>query len=368
MKAPILQTHTAVQDTQTELDQRREAERRCLLCELRLYFFMTALSQAVTVLLAQTGAAAPGVLLLCLLPGALLTGLAALCKRLTHAPTLTEAFRAGLHPAAARCWQAVLALLLLWQGESVLTDMVCLFTEGVATNAAPLGMAAVTLAAALACSQAGGLARCTWLLRLPLLAVTVLLGADLIGKGRVDHFLPWEGGGLAVNLHLLRIQSALGWPMLLFADLPPRSSHVRRDAGPVPPGALLLVLTLAAVFALPTELALTARNLADAMLLPIVFLTPTNRLLALTGWMVGLLLALAVSLRRCGEQLHALTRLRPTWTLEGGAALALLLPHLAGTQTLRGVLKLIQPFLLLPAAVLLLALTVGALCRRRRRT
>ena len=48
--------------------------------------------------------------------------------------------------------------------------------------------------------------------------------------------------------------------------------------------------------------------------------------------------------------------------------MALLLPHLAGTQTLRSVLKLIQPFLLLPGAVLLLALTVGALCRRRRRT
>ena len=43
-----------------------------------------------------------------------------------------EAFRAGLHvPALARVWQGYGLLLLCWQGDALLTDMVCLFTEGV---------------------------------------------------------------------------------------------------------------------------------------------------------------------------------------------------------------------------------------------
>lgn len=47
---------------------------------------------------------------------------------------------------------------------------------------------------------------------------------------------------------------------------------------------------------------------------------------------------------------------------------ALLLPHLWDEQRLRGVLKLVQPYLLLPGAVLILCLLPGAvLCKRRRK-
>lgn len=96
-----------------------------------------------------------------------------------------------------------------------------------------------------------------------------------------------------------------------------------------------------------------------------VFLTPVNRLLALTGWVLGLLLVLAVSLRRSA----ALARQACPGVLFCVAlGVALLLPHLWDEQRLRGVLKLVQPYLLLPGAVLILCLLPGAvLCKRRRK-
>ena len=159
MKAAPFETRTQVHSLSAELTQRQEADRRCLRAELRLYCFVTCISQGLSSLLAETGAAAIWLGPLCLLPGLLLLGLGALCKRLTAAPTLTEAFRAGLHPALARVWQGYGFLLLCWQGESLLTDMVCLFTEGVVTNVEPFWMALVTLLAALCCCQEKGLPR-----------------------------------------------------------------------------------------------------------------------------------------------------------------------------------------------------------------
>ena len=104
MKAAPFETRTQVHSLSAELTQRQEADRRCLRAELRLYCFVTCISQGLSSLLAETGAAAIWLGPLCLLPGLLLLGLGALCKRLTAAPTLTEAFRAGLHPALARVW------------------------------------------------------------------------------------------------------------------------------------------------------------------------------------------------------------------------------------------------------------------------
>ena len=141
----LFQTHTQVHSPMTELAQRQAAERCCLRAELRLYLLVTALSQGVTVLFAQTGAAVTWMTPLCMLPGLALLGIAALCKRITGAPTLTEAFQAGLHPLAAVLWRGYVTLALLWQGEAALTEVVCLFTEGVVMNIAPFGMAAVTV-------------------------------------------------------------------------------------------------------------------------------------------------------------------------------------------------------------------------------
>ena len=79
-----------------------------------------------------------------------------------------------------------------------------------------------------------------------------------------------------------------------------------------------------------------------------------------------LLLALAVSLRRSA----ALAPGKPAREMLFCVALgvALLLPHLWDEQRLRGVLKLVQPYLLLPGAVLILCLLPGAvLCKRRRK-
>ena len=81
---------------------------------------------------------------------------------------------------------------------------------------------------------------------------------------------------------------------------------------------------------------------------------------------LGLLLALAVSLRRSA----ALAPGKPAREMLFCVALgvALLLPHLWDEQRLRGVLKLVQPYLLLPGAVLILCLLPGAvLCKRRRK-
>ena len=365
MKAAPFETRTQVHSLSAELTQRQEADRRCLRAELRLYCFVTCISEGLSSLLAETGAAAIWLGPLCLLPGLLLLGLGALCKRLTAAPTLTEAFRAGLHPALARVWQGYGFLLLCWQGESLLTDMVCLFTEGVVTNVEPFWMALVTLLAALCCCQEKGLPRCVWLLRFPLLVLALLLLADLLTKAQLDFLHPISGAGDAVNQRLFLSQNALGWPLLLFAELPPGAR--RRETGPLPPLVLFLLMLSAAVLALPTELAMTAKNLADAMLLPLVFLTPTNRLLALVGWMVGLLLALAISLRRGTSLLRALGKPHHARPFYAGLAVLLLAPQIAGTQTLRHILKLLQPWLLAPGAALLLALVPGAiLCQRRR--
>ena len=226
-------------------------------------------------------------------------------------------------------------------------------------------MALVTLLAALCCCQEKGLPRCVWLLRFPLLVLALLLLADLLTKAQLDFLHPISGAGDALNQRLFLSQNALGWPLLLFAELPPGTGQ--RETGPLSPLVLFLLMLSAAVLALPTELAMTAKNLADAMLLPLVFLTPTNRLLALVGWMVGLLLALAISLRWGTSLLRALGKPHHSWPFYAGLAVLLLAPQLAGTQTLRHALKLLQPWLLVPGAALLLALVPGAiLCQRRR--
>ena len=88
--------------------------------------------------------------------------------------------------------------------------------------------------------------------------------------------------------------------------------------------------------------------------------------LAASVLVLGLLLALAVSLRRSS----ALAPGKPAREMLFCVALgvALLLPHLWDEQRLRGVLKLVQPYLLLPGAVLILCLLPGAvLCKRRRK-
>ena len=361
----LFQTRTPVDSSLSELAQRQEAERCCQRAELRLYLLVTALIQGVTVLFAQTGAAVTWMTPLCLLPGLALLGLAALCKRLTGAPTLTEAFRAGLHPLAAGLWRGYVTLVLLWQGEAALTEVVCLFTEGVVMNISPLGMAAVTVATALCCCQRKGLPRCVWLLRYPLLGMLALLFFELVSNGHWDYLLPLTGAGDAVNRALFLDMTAMGWPLVLFAELPARAQGKRRDAGPLPAMLLLLALLGAEAFSLPTELALTAKNLADAMLLPMVFLTPVNRLLALTGWVLGLLLVLAVSLRRSTALAPGKPAREPLVCLALGVAL--LLPHLWDEQRLRGLLKLAQPYALLPGAALILCLLPGAMLRKRRR-
>ena len=51
----------------------------------------------------------------------------------------------GAASLAAVLWRGYVTLALLWQGEVALTEVVCLFTEGVVMNIAPFGMAAVTV-------------------------------------------------------------------------------------------------------------------------------------------------------------------------------------------------------------------------------
>ena len=81
----------------------------------------------------------------------------------------------------------------------------------------------------------------------------------------------------------------------------------------------------------------------------------------------SILLALAISLRRGTSLLRALGKPHHSWPFYAGLAVLLLAPQIAGTQTLRHILKLLQPWLLAPGAALLLALVPGAiLCQRRR--
>lgn len=115
-----------------------------------------------------------------------------------------------------------MTLALLWQGEAALTEVVCLFTEGVVMNIAPFGMAAVTVVTALCCCQRKGLPRCVWLLRYPLLVLLALLFFELTWNGHWDYLLPLSGAGNAANRTLFLDMTAMGWPLILFAELPAR--------------------------------------------------------------------------------------------------------------------------------------------------
>lgn len=363
---PWRQTETPVQGRASELAQRQEAERLCMRSELRLYLLMVCLSQGLTVLFAGTGAAVNWLFPLCLLPGAALYALGLGLRRRWGAPTLTETMRAAGGRGLAGLWQLYLLGLLLWQGAAVLTEAVCLMTEGVVTNASPFWIGGLTLLTALCCARQVGLPRCVWLLRVPLLLLLLLLVADLGRLGRLDHLLPISGGGDAANLRLLRLGCAMSWPLLLFGELPPAQAGCRRGTGALPPLLLAGGTLLGVSLALPTELALTAVNLADTMLLPLVFLTPLNRVLAVTGWLIGLILTLAVSLEK-GAAMGAglLPGHRSGWVLGGLAALLLGL-QLISPHALRGVLKAAQPWLLLPGIVLLASALLLGMVRKRR--
>lgn len=360
------QTGTAVQGRSSELAQRQEAERLCLRSELRLYLLMVCLSQGLTVLFAGTGAAVNWLFPLCLLPGVAMYALGLWLRRSWGAPTLTEGMRAAGGRGLAGAWRLYLLCLLLWQGAAVLTEAVCLMTEGVVTNASPFWIGGLTLGTALCCARQVGLPRCVWLLRVPLMLLLLLLVADLGRLGRLDHLLPISGGGDATNLRLLRLGCAVGWPLLLFGELPAAQAGGRRGTGALPPLLLASGTLLGVSLALPTELALTAVNLADTMLLPLVFLTPLNRVLAVTGWLIGLILTLAVSLEKGATMGAGLLPGRRRGLALGVLTVLLLGMQLISTHALRGVLKAAQPWLLLPGIVLQAAALLLGMLRKRR--
>lgn len=153
-----------------------------------------------------------------------------------------------------------MTLALLWQGEAALTEVVCLFTEGVVMNIAPFGMAAVTVVTALCCCQRKGLPRCVWLLRYPLLVLLALLFFELTWNGHWDYLLPLSGAGNAANRTLFLDMTAMGWPLVLFAELPAREKGQRRDTGAAPGAAFAVPAAGGGCLSLPTELALTGKN------------------------------------------------------------------------------------------------------------
>ncbi len=347
----------------SQLASRIAGEKCARLTMLRLVCAVSIWRSAMTQVLPLCGAAAWWVTLLCLLPGFAVAALLRLAMHLTCTSTLTEAVRACLGKVGAWAVSLVLAALLLVEGLAGLTALITLFTEGVGTRGTAFTLALLTGGALLLSLQRDGLPRAVHFLRWPMVAAAVIVGACLLPEAQPDYLFPLHGAGEASFLAALKTGVSLAWPVaLLLTASPAKQGRLRSAVLPAfAAAAALLVLALT----LPQELLTGIKGLAQGLLLPTKYALNALRVLYLCLIMIGIFLTIAASVQLATEQLCAPLKQCPGW-LPHALLIALILTQAGDTARLWQGLEMLQRWLLVPLALLVLVCLPMAALRRRK--
>lgn len=353
-----------VHSPQERLQARMAGESKARTAFVQLLCIASILRTALTRLLPLAGGGAWWMLLVCLLPGLAIVALLLLLMRLTHAPTLQECVRACLGRPGSWLLALLLGVPLLLDGASSITALITMFTEGVGTHGTQVTLALLTGGVLLASLHREGLPRAVYLLRYVLLGAAALTAVSGLRFVRADHLFPMMGEGAPALKAAFYAGFSLAWPLVLLLTLakPPRRSRFA-DACPAILAALGVMLFLC--LSTPGELLIRYQTLADCILLPARYADPAVRTLYQCLLMLVLFLAIGGAVQLAVEFFCAPLGEPPKW-LPYGTLILLTASQALDVRWLWGALGVLEPWLALPFAGLMLICLPGATLRRKR--
>ena len=345
---------------------RARAERISRRALVRLIACTSLLRTVLTGVLPLAGSASWWLVPALIAPGALLHLIFCILMRKMRAMTLTELALKALGRVGGWAVSYLFALTLALDGAMSLTALICLFTEGIGTAGTQMTVTLLTCGVLAACLHEDGLPRGVYLLRWCILFTLSVMAADLATKARLDGLFPIFGGGASAIRTAVRAGAGMSWPLLLLLTEPPvkeNTSHARELPGPV---LLCLIFTWILTLAVPHTTLVTQTGLAQGLLIPVKELHPAVRTLALCVMMLTLFLLTAGEVRCAAQQ--ALAPLpRPYPWLPYALTVLLALTQWLPTDALWQALRAAHGWLLMPFAVLLVAVFAASLGRKERK-
>lgn len=346
------------------IQQRRAGQRQTQSALIVLLCAVSMTRVALTQLLPICGSAAWWLSAVCMLPGLGVYGGFRLLMRRTGTRTLTDCTRKLCGSWGSWLTMLALTLPLLLDGIASLTSLITFFTEGIGARGSQFSLTLLTAAVMLLCLNRDGLGRGVYLLRHVLLAAAGIVAINALLDAHPDGVLPLLGEGIAPLNAGIRSAWGMSWPLVVFLEFPPEGTEKRAPAmlcGLLCAPVVLLLLSLA----IPPELTVPAPNLASGLVLPTLFLQPAVRTLAQCLLMMTLFLSVAGSAQLAAWFAAARSHTPRKWAPYGLIGL-LTLTQLLDISHLWRVLTRMTAWSLLPALLLLAALTAVQLCRRGR--
>ncbi len=359
-----MKVRSRIHNREERLRQRLMADRNCHRCLLRFLCIVSVLRSVLTLVAPVAGSAAWWLVPVLLIPGTVCTVVVSGCMRATQTTTLEACVRRllGRVGSAVVGWVAV--LLLLADGITNMTTLVCFFVEGIHTIGTQVVMTLLTCAVLVWCLDQAGLPRGIWLLKWIMLAAAAVVAANLLGMAKIDHLYPWLGNGRRSVLDALRAGAGLSWPLLLLLTQPPvreETTHVRELPVPL---LSMLAGTALLLLAFSNETLTGISTLAQALLLPVMYLHPAVKMLMQCLLMLALFLLLCAQAQTAYAQVKGV--LPRQWAFFPHAMVVVIgLTQLFSIKRLWSVLQLVQPWLLLPPVALTLVLVIKTILWRR---
>jgi len=359
-----MKVRSRIHNREERLQQRLMADRSCHRCLLRFLCVVSVLRSVLTLVVPVAGSASWWLVPALLIPGTVCFVVVSGCMRATKTTTLGECTGRllGRWGSAVAGWMA--ALLLVVDGMTTMTTLVCFFVEGIHTVGTQVVMTLLTCAVLVWCLDQAGLPRGIWLLKWVMLAAAVIVGANLVGMAKMDHLYPWLGNGRWSVWEALKAGAGLSWPLVLLLTQPPvreGTSHVRELPLPL---LSMLAGTALLLAAFSNEALTSIGTLAQALTLPVMYLHPAVKMLMQCLLMLALFLLLAAQVHTAFAQVKdALPR---RWAYVPHAMVVVIgLTQLLPIKRLWSVLRIAQPWLLLPIVALTLVLAVKTILWRR---
>lgn len=359
-----MKTIMNVRTHQERAAARMAGELRARTVFVQLICIVSILRTVLTRILPLAGSGAWWLTLLCLLPGLVLFLLLSLGMRLTRTTTLTGLVRRCLGQTGGWAVSMLLTIFMLYDGTASMTALITMFTEGVGTSGTQLTLAILTGGVLLTCLHREGLPRGVYLLRFVMLGAALITGLFTVHTVRTDSLFPMLGDGRPALASAFHSGVSISWPVVLLLTVP-KEKKAPYVSAVCPVVLAVLCVVVFITLTVPHELLTAHHGLADSLLLPARYAPSALRMLMQCLLMLVLFLGIGGASQLSTEFLCA-----PMGQFPGWLPYAVLI-LLTGTQALDTVglwevLALLEPWLLLPIAILAAACLPIAVFRRER--
>lgn len=342
---------------------RVDGERRAQTTLLRILCAASIWRTIMTRILPLCGSAAWWTALLCLLPGLGVAALLRLTMLLTGADTLAEALRMSLGKAGAALLSGTLFVLLTAEAAAFMTALITLFTQGIGTRGTPWSLALLTGVMLLFSLHREGLPRGAYLLRRLLAAGCIVLAAAMLMEVRADHLFPLYGEGRLSVRKGMEAGFSLAWPATLFLTVQPAKGQGRLRCTLLPSG-LAVGMVLLVTLGIPHEVLMQHEGMAELLMLAAMYMPNGLRVLFLVLLMLIFFLAIGAAVQLGTNALLAPVKHPPAWAVYAVMGV-IFLTQAAGQAAISNLLAAIEPWQIVPLALLALVSWPLALHRRR---